>query len=100
MLISEGCLFNFVAQGVLGTYSEEGAHLRKHGTVKPVLSSLKQSPSPKIKVSIFSKVILYSKWLIMAYSSVVYHFFIIPLICGTCIKQSNCIKWSPAIPFG
>ena len=74
MLISEGCLFNFVAQGVLGTYLEEGAHLRKYGTVKPVLSGLKQSPSPKIKVSIFSKAILYSKWLIMAYSSIVYHF--------------------------
>ena len=74
MLISKGCLLNVVAQGVLGNFSEEGAHLRKYGTVKPVLSGLKQSPSPKIKVSIFSKAILYSKWLIMAYSSVVYHF--------------------------
>ena len=74
MLISKGCLFNVVAQGVLGNFSEEGADLRKYGTVKPVLSGLKQSPSPKIKVSIFSKAILYIKWLIMAYSSVVYHF--------------------------
>ena len=75
VLISKGCLLNVVAQGVLGNFSEDfHADLRKYGTVKPVLSSLKQSPSPKIKVSIFSKAILYSKWLIMAYSSIVYHF--------------------------
>ena len=40
------------------------------------------------------KEIPYIKWSIMALSHIVYCTYIIPKVCGTCLKWSTCFKWS------